>query len=309
MPVWLGWGQAFRRAGPYGGFLGKRFDPLTTESMPYHDKDSFAPVAGQSADSPRSTAAAEQHVERWHDGGSFELRRSLLQQIDDERGKAEQALATASFDRNQQRAFDVLTSSKLRTAFDLTLEDPKTVDRYGNTLFGNSTLIARRLIEQGVRFVNVTWDLFWGPVNVDYDAWDTHQKNFHILKNNKLPGFDQTMSALMEDLQARGLLDETLICVTSEMGRTPRVNGNAGRDHWTNCYGSLLAGAGIRGGTVYGASDSQAAYVKDKPVRPADLCATIYRCLGIDPELRVPDHNNRPVEIAQGGQPIEEVLA
>ena len=203
----------------------------------------------------------------------------------------------------------MLTSSKLRTAFDLSLEDPKTVDRYGNTLFGNSTLIARRLIEQGVRFVNVTWDLFWGPVNVDYDAWDTHQKNFHILKNNKLPGFDQTMSALMADLQARGLLDETLICVTSEMGRTPRVNGNAGRDHWTNCYGSLLAGAGIRGGTVYGASDSQAAYVKDKPTRPADLCATIYRCLGIDPEMRVPDHNNRPVEIAQGGQPIEEVLA
>lgn len=233
----------------------------------------------------------------------------MLQQIDDQRAKAEQALATASFDRNQQRAFDVLTSSKLRTAFDLSLEDPKTVDRYGNTLFGNSTLIARRLIEQGVRFVNVTWDLFWGPVNVDYDAWDTHHKNFQILKNNKLPGFDQTMSALMADLQARGMLDETLICVTSEMGRTPRVNGNAGRDHWTNCYGSLLAGAGIRGGTVYGASDSQAAYVKDKPARPADLCATIYRCLGIDPEMRVPDHNNRPVEIAQGGQPIEEVLA
>ena len=93
------------------------------------------------------------------------------------------------------------------------------------------------------------------------------------------------------------------------MGRTPRVNGAAGRDHWTNCYGSLLAGAGIRGGTVYGASDSQAAYVKDKPVRPADLCATIYRCLGIDPDLRVPDHANRPVEISQGGQPIDEVLA
>jgi uncharacterized protein (DUF1501 family) len=309
MPVWLGWGQAFRRAGPYSGFLGKRFDGLTTESMPYYEKDGFAPVPGNpqivrgAPLLPNSVLKDGMTVDR------LNSRRSLLQQIDDQRAKAEQALATASFDRNQQRAFDVLTSSKLRTAFDLSLEDPKTVDRYGNTLFGNSTLIARRLIEQGVRFVNVTWDLFWGPVNVDYDAWDTHQKNFQILKTNKLPGFDQTMSALMADLQARGMLDETLICVTSEMGRTPRVNGNAGRDHWTNCYGSLLAGAGIRGGTVYGASDSQAAYVKDKPARPADLCATIYRCLGIDPELRVPDHNNRPVEIAQGGQPIEEVLA
>jgi hypothetical protein len=99
--------------------------------------------------------------------------------------------------------------------------------------------------------VNVTWDLYWGPVNVDYDAWDTHQQNFKILKQNKLPGFDQTMTALMSDLKSRGLLDETLIVVTSEMGRTPRINGNAGRDHWTFCYGSLLAGAGIRGGTVY----------------------------------------------------------
>ncbi len=312
MPVWLGWGQAFRRAGPYGGFLGKRFDPLTTESMPYYDKDGFAPLPGNpqivrgAPQLPNSVLKDGMTVDR------LNSRRSLLQQIDDQRRQVDQVLAastaTSSFDRNQQRAFDVLTSSKLRSAFDLSGEDPKTVDRYGNTLFGNSTLIARRLIEQGVRFVNVTWDLFWGPVNVDYDAWDTHQKNFHILKNNKLPGFDQTISALFEDLEARGLFDDTLVVVTSEMGRTPRINGNSGRDHWTFCYGSLMAGAGIKGGTVYGASDSQAAYVKDKPVRPADLIATTYRCLGIDPDFRVPDHNNRPVEISQGGSPIDEIL-
>ena len=112
----------------------------------------------------------------------------------------------------------------------------------------------------------------------------------------------------MTDLEERGLLNETLIVVTSEMGRTPRINGNAGRDHWTNCYGSLLAGAGIRGGTVYGASDSQAAYVHDKPVRPADIVATIYRTLGIDPATRVPDQTGRPVEISQGGSEISEVL-
>ncbi len=308
MPVWLGWGQAFRRAGPYGGFLGKRFDALTTECTPFYDKDSFAPLPGNPQIVRGAPALPNSALQDGMTVDRLNSRRSLLQQIDEQRQQAEQRLSVASYDRNQQRAFDVLTSSKLRTAFDLSLEDPRTVDRYGKTLFGNSTLIARRLIEQGVRFVNVTWDLFWGPVNVDYDAWDTHVKNFHILKNNKLPGFDQTYSALMEDLEARGLLDETLVVVTSEMGRTPRVNGNAGRDHWTNCYGSLLAGAGVRGGTVYGASDSQAAYVKDKPVRPADLNATIYRCLGIDPETRVPDHAGRPVEVGQGGQPIDEVL-
>jgi uncharacterized protein (DUF1501 family) len=191
----------------------------------------------------------------------------------------------------------------------LSKEKPELVKRYGDTLFGNSTLIGRRLVEGGARFVNVTWDLFWDRVKLDYDAWDTHQLNFPILKDNKLPGFDQTFSALMEDLDGRGLLDETLIVVMSEMGRTPKINANAGRDHWTFCYSAMFAGAGIRGGTVYGASDSQAAYVKDKPVSTADICATIYHCLGIDPHYRVPDRTNRPVEIAHGGKVIEDILA
>src|SRR5207302_4705988 len=111
-----------------------------------------------------------------------------------------------------------------------------------------------------------------------------------------------------EDLSDRGLLDETLVVLMSEMGRSPRVNGNGGRDHWTYCYSVLLAGAGIRGGTVYGASDAQAAYVKDLPVSPADICATIYECLGINPEMPVYDHSGRPIAIAQGGRPIREIL-
>jgi uncharacterized protein (DUF1501 family) len=160
-----------------------------------------------------------------------------------------------------------------------------------------------------VRFVNVTWDLFWDRVQVDYDAWDTHTKNFSILRENKLPGLDQTFSALMEDLNDRGLLDETLVVVMSEMGRTPQVNPNAGRDHWTFCYGALLAGAGIRGGTVCGASDAQAAYVKDRPVSPAEVCATIYQCMGIHPDTTVPDRAGRPVPVAQGAQAIREILA
>lgn len=310
MPNWLGWGQSFRRAGPYGGFLGKQFDALTTECMPFHDKDSYAPSPGNPQIVRGAPALPSTSLEDGMTVDRLNTRRTLLSQIDVERRRLDQfaSVTSSSYQRNQQQAFDILTSSAMRQAFDLSQEDSKMVARYGQTLFGNSTLIARRLIEAGVRFVNVTWDLFWGPVNVDYDAWDTHNNNFNILKKNKLPGFDQTMYALMTDLQERGLLEETLIVVTSEMGRTPRINANSGRDHWTNCYGSLLAGAGIRGGTVYGASDSQAAYVADNPVRPADLLATIYRSLGIDPATRVPDQTGRPIEIAQGGHEIFDVM-
>jgi hypothetical protein len=308
MPCWLGWGQAFRRAGPYGGFLGKRYDALTTVCEPYADKGatprpgSPAIVRGQPylAD---STLGVDLTIDR------LNRRRGLLQQVDEQLRRAEAQPALGTFTRVQQRAFNLLTSPQVRAAFDLSKEDPRLQERYGRTLFGHSTLIARRLVESGVRFVNVTWDLFWDRIQIDYDAWDTHTRNFAILRENKLPHLDQTYTALMEDLSQRGLLDETLVVVMSEMGRTPRVNGNAGRDHWTFCYSALLAGAGIRGGTVCGASDAQAAYVKDRPVSTGDICATIYQCLGIDPEMAVHDRAGRPVPIANGGQPIREILA
>jgi hypothetical protein len=307
MPCWLGWGQAFRRAGPYGGFLGHRFDALTTECAPYADPGAKptpgkpttvrgVPFLGQSALSPELT------IDR------LNARHDLLHQIDAQVRNAEAQGALDSYDRTQQRAFSLLTSSRMKAAFDLNKEDTRLVDRYGRTLFGNSTLIARRLIEEGVRFVNVTWDLFWDRYQIDFDAWDTHTHNFSILKDNKLPGLDQTYSALMEDLNDRGLLDETLVVMMSEMGRTPRVNGAAGRDHWTFCYSVMLAGAGIRGGTVCGASDAQAAYVKDRPVSTGEICATIYECLGIHPDTTVPDRSGRPVPVAQGAQAISEIL-
>jgi hypothetical protein len=306
LPCWLGWGQVFRRAGPYGGFLGKRFDALTTECAPFKDKEAN-PAPGKPASVrgvpqlPDSVLVPEVTIDR------LDHRRSLLKQFDD--GVRRAARVTGQFDRSQQRAFSLLTSAKAREAFDLNAVDPRTIERYGRTLFGQSTLIARRLVEAGVRFVNVTWDLFWDRVQIDYDAWDTHTKNFPILRENKLPGFDQVFSALLEDLDARGLLDETLVVVTSEMGRTPKINGNGGRDHWTYCYGTLFAGAGIQGGAVYGTSDGQAAYVKDMPVSPADICCTVYECLGIDPNMTVPDKTGRPVAISQGGRPIKAILA
>jgi hypothetical protein len=309
LPCWLGWGQAFRRAGPYGGFLGKRLDPLTSECAPFRDKASRPPGPGfpqlvrGTPYLPNSALGIELTIDR------LNTRRGLLQQIDDNFRRAEAQPAVATFGRNRQRAFSLLTSSKLRTAFDLRKEDPRLVDRYGQTLFGQSTLIGRRLVEAGVRFVNVTWDLFWDRVPIDFDAWDTHTRNFPILRENKLPNLDLTYSALLEDLAWRGLLDETLVVVMSEMGRTPQVNASGGRDHWTFCYSVLLAGAGIRGGSVYGASDAQAAYVKDRPVSTGDICATIYECLGIDPDITVNDRSGRPVPIASGGRPIREILA
>jgi hypothetical protein len=308
LPNWLGWGQAFRRAGPYGGFLGKRYDAVTTECSPTMDADAPQPLPGK-PNIVRGAPVLPNGV--LQDGVTLDRlnsRRSLLSQFEQQLASVN-ATQIESFSRNQRQAFDILTSSKLRESFDLSEENPKLVERYGKTLFGNSALIGRRLLERGAKFVNVTFDLYWGPVQIDYDAWDTHQKNFDILKENKLPVFDQVYATLLEDLEERGLLDETLILVISEMGRTPRINGNAGRDHWTFCYSCLFAGAGIRGGTIYGASDSQSAYVQDKPVSNSDVVATVYQALGIDPETRVPDHTGRPVSVSQSGEPIWDILA
>jgi hypothetical protein len=309
MPCYLGWGQAIRRPGPYGGFLGQRFDPLFTECRPYQDpgapagRPGYPQVVRGEPFLPQSAFGADLTIDR------LNTRRGLLGQLDDGLRRAEAMPSLDHFSRVQRRAFNLLTSARVRSAFDLTREDPRLRDRYGRTLFGASALTARRLVEAGVRFVNVTWDLFWDRVPINYDAWDTHTRNFPILKETNLPEFDQTYAALLQDLHDRGLLDETLVVVMSEMGRTPRINGNGGRDHWTFCYSMFLAGAGVRGGAVCGASDAQAAYVKDRPVSTADVCATIYACLGIDPEMAVHDRAGRPIAVAHGGQPITEILA
>jgi hypothetical protein len=213
--------------------------------------------------------------------------------------------------KHRKLAFDLVTSPKVREAFDLNQESDRLRERYGRSLFGASTLLARRLIERGVRFVNVSWDNMrerfeFPPSN---QVWDTHERNFPILRENHLPQLDLTYSALMEDLDNRGLFDETLVVMMGEMGRTPKLNGNGGRDHWTFCYSVVFAGAGIRGGTICGASDQHAAYIKDRPVRIRDICATIYHCLGIDPEMPVYDHGNKPVPVAHGGEVVREIVA
>jgi hypothetical protein len=308
MPCYLGYGQAIRRPGPYAGWLGKPYEALYTDCKPYLDPGK-ACLPGQAQFVRGKPFLPEANIDEGLTLGRLDGRRRLLTQLESRRADLDASAASGAYGRQAQRAFQLLTSDKVRAAFDVEKEPMALRDAYGRTLFGSTVLIARRLIEAGVRFVNASWDLFWDRFKIDYDAWDTHTKNFTLLKDWLLPQLDRTLSAFLADLDARGLLDETLVVVMSEMGRTPKVNAAAGRDHWTHCYSVMLAGAGIRGGTVVGASDSHAAYVKDRAVKPADLCATVYRLLGIDHGLMLPDRTGRPMSINHGGEPVLEVMA
>ena len=204
----------------------------------------------------------------------------------------------------QRKAFTLLTSSKTRDAFDLGQEPARVRDRYGRNLYGSSMLVARRLVEAGVPFVSVHQEIFrhYGH------AYDMHENNFSMLRDHNLPLLDQVYPALLEDLEGRGLLDSTLVVVMGEMGRSPKVNSKAGRDHWPQCGFSLLAGGGVRAGHVHGTTDRQAAYPVSQPVSPADLVATLYQQLGIDPHLQVKDRLGRPFPIAHGGEPVGGVV-
>ena len=190
---------------------------------------------------------------------------------------------------------DALVSSEARGAFEIGREDPKLRDRYGRNIHGQCLLLARRLVEAGVGLVTVNWH------NDGNFFWDTHGNNFNQLKERLMPPADQGFAALLEDLDIRGLLDETLVVWVGEFGRTPRINrANSGREHWPHCYSAVLAGAGVRGGAVYGASDRWAAYPASDPVSPEDLGATILHALGVDPATHVADAIGRPLLINEG---------
>jgi uncharacterized protein (DUF1501 family) len=229
----------------------------------------------------------------------------LLREIDANFAAAHTALASTPLDVHRQDALNLLASGRVRDAFDLAREPAAIRAKYGRNLYGQSTLVARRLVEAGVTFVTVTWDFFGENAH----AWDTHSNNFNLLKDASLPVLDQCYPALVKDLEQRGLLDSTLVIVMGEMGRTPRVNPRGGRDHWPQCGFSLLVGGGVRRGIVFGSSDRLGAYPQDNPVSPANLVATIYHLMGIDPRTTVPDRAGRPQAIAHGGQPIHGVLA
>jgi hypothetical protein len=301
LPNYAGAGNAggtVRYPGPYAGFLGTRYDPLFSE----FNKTLVRKLPGANVLDGEPFLSRNTRLADGITLDALQAREGLLEQFNREQRRLESDHALDDVRRIEQRAFSLLTSTRLKNAFDLKAADPRLRDKYDRTLFGSSALIARRLVEAGVRFVNVTWDY---PGD---NSWDTHAANFVWLRG-VLPSLDATASALLEDLDGRGLLEETLVVLMSDMGRTPQVNAAAGRDHWTYCYTVLFAGAGIRGGTVCGASDAHAAYVKDRPVSVGDVCATIYRCLGIDPDMPVYDHGGRPVPVAHGGRPIQEILA
>jgi len=228
-------------------------------------------------------------------------RASLLAQFDAQRRLLDCARRPREFDRFRERALSLATSERTRNALDISQEPALVRDTYGRHLFGQSALIARRLVEAGARFVTVHYDA------CDGYGWDSHVHSDDV-KNHLMPTFDQGFSALLTDLKQRGMLAETLVVALGEMGRTPRATPRWGRGHWSTLFPAVLAGAGIRGGTVFGASDKDAAYPIEHPVTPESLAATIYHALGIDPDLRLPDSQGRPHPITSGGKPVLDLF-
>ena len=233
-------------------------------------------------------------------------RGSLLATVAEGMPELERATANYALDSYQQRAFDLILSGRARKAFDLDAEDPKLRDRYGRHTFGQGALLARRLVEAGTRFVQLNWP---SVANGDptSTAWDTHAANFKPLKELHCPKLDSALSTLIEDMDTRGMLEETLVVAIGEFGRSPRMgvstSGNAnapdGRDHWPYCYTAVMAGAGIKRGGVYGKSDEQGSSPIETPVHPTEVLATIYHCLGIDPSTMVMNHLNQPRELVK----------
>jgi hypothetical protein len=204
----------------------------------------------------------------------------------------------------QEKAFGLLHSEEVHRAFDLSLECEPVRERYGRNTLGQSLLLARRLVEAGVRFVNVNDKIHNGQLA----NWDSHENNFGRLKDDLLPPADRGFSALIEDLDARGLLESTLVIALAEFGRSPRINRAAGRDHWPDCYSMVLAGGGVKGGMVFGASDRQGAFPATDPVTPGDLAATLFWRFGLDPETEIHDLTRRPYHLAEGS-PIKKLFA
>ncbi|MFN0051329.1 MAG: DUF1501 domain-containing protein [Planctomycetales bacterium] len=300
LPAFPGYSQALRRAGPYGGYLGAEHDPLFTLLKPIQpDKRSdYQPVVPfGTPELPSLESLPSITADR------LDRRHSLLEQLEHEFARVERARGIRVLDHFQQQVFSLLTSPKTRAAFDLERESAAVRDRYGRSLWGNSLLICRRLVEAGSLFVSVNWE-----EGQTANHWDLHENNFGMCRV-QAPIVDQIVAALIADLEERGLLEQTLIVVMGEMGRTPRINAKAGRDHWPQCGFVLLAGGGTKRGLVLGKTDAEAAYPIERPVSAGDLVATFYQLLGLDPHLMIEDLTGRPIPISHGGDPVWEVIA
>ncbi|MEM9658684.1 MAG: DUF1501 domain-containing protein, partial [Planctomycetota bacterium] len=268
---------------PYAGsgYLSSAFGPFTLGSDPAR----------------RSFRVRDLSLPDGVDVDRFETRKRLLELVDDHFKSVEQSDGIDSMDSFYQRAFAVLSSPESRDAFNLREEPAEVRERYGSGQAGARMLLARRLIEAGVRFVSLS-----------YGAWDTHTYHFRTTAR-LLPPLDQALAALVSDLDERGLLDTTMVVVCSEFGRTPMVNAGAGRDHWPRVFSTILAGGGLKRGLVYGESDALAAEPRDNPVSPEDLAKTIYRQLGINGTKELEAPGARPLKIVDGGRVLKELLA
>lgn len=238
-------------------------------------------------------------------------RRSMQKLVDQQAKLLEFSGEARGFDDYYERAISMLTSDRVRKAFDLSAEKEAVRDRYGRTSYGQSCLMARRLVESGVKFVTVYFSNSIGGRRVGDGGWDTHgfdnTRMYKIVDKYHLPITDQTLPTLLDDLEQRGLLEDTLVVWMGEFGRTPDINKNLSRDHWPQCYTALLAGGGVKGGHVYGTSDSRAKFPAENPVKPEYLAATMYHLLGINPATEIHDRNDRPLVI--GGETLHDIIA
>ncbi len=278
LPVRIGDQNNFRWGGQHAGFLGPKYDPLTLID------DSWTPGTLPPSFLPHKDIGMQR----------FGDRAQLLRQFESQR-PTYPSDAISIYKMSQERALSVLDSHTAWEAFLTKDEKPETIERYGDNKFGRSCLVARRLVEAGVGLVTVPWMYLHSTKN-----FDTHSKHFKVMKDLLLPPVDRAFSALLEDLDDRGLLDDTIVAWTGEFGRTPKINGGAGRDHWGNVYSTVLAGGGIRGGQVYGSSDNSAGEPVDNPVHTRDFIATIYHALGYGPSTIVHDVGGRPRPIIEG---------
>ncbi len=270
--------------GHNGGFLGPRWDPELFQGDPAADNFRVEGLA-----SPMEVPALR-----------LSARRDLLGQIESARRFVAEHPAAREQDRLTQESLDLVLSGAVRGAFALDCEKPEVRDRYGRGKWAQSVLLARRLIEAGVRMVFVNWPREPGDLSSSNPLWDTHAANDPRMKDVLCPQFDLGYSALIEDLAERALLDETLVVAIGEMGRTPKFNTSGGRDHWGNVFHFVMAGAGIGAGQVYGTSDKDGAYPATNRVQPGDLTATIFHLLGIGHEATFPDRTGRPMRVTEG---------
>jgi hypothetical protein len=281
--------------GQHASFLGKAHNPL------FFSQDPNAPDFGL----PELQLPADVPLER------LEARREMLKLIDEQSKLLDESATARGIDEAYQKAVGMLTTPKVRQAFDLAKEPAAVRDRYGRTTYGQSCLLARRLVEAGAKFVNVYFASSIGGRKLE-DGWDTHGFGGNpmapILKNYLLPITDQTLPTLLQDLKERGLLDTTLVVWMGEFGRSPRISKDAGRDHWPNCYTTLLAGGGVKKGYVHGGSDKTGSFPTGDVVRPEDLAATVFSLLGLDPKTEIRDNLGRPFPIAKGS-PVTGIMA